>query len=519
MTYKILIADDEKIVVDSIKFILENNLKEDIEISTFTSGREALENLLFYSYHIAFIDIKMPDLDGLELIEEFRKMRNSDFPLFIIVSAYDKFEFAKKAIKEKAFAYILKPYSIEDIISTVQSAIAHVNSILAKTKENIEKNAQLIVMRNLLENSFIPTLIFKNAFDIVDVNQYEKIFGINLKSGFLMVLAPKDKSDFVSSFKELDNIRKDIRISFEHKALISIGMGEYLICFFPASSQKEAEVLKEKVQEILKQKPYWNDIKIGFSDFYYLDEGYENAFWEAYYSTLDLDSPEENEENEHLLLLTENLEAKLIHSINNPTQIPMIENYINQLCRLYIELFGENNLKYKVIKLIIMLLLEIGVANSDESIDVEKLIAQILNASSEQIVEIFKKAVLTLFSKAKIKHEQIINNDSINKAIEFINQNYNQEITLSQISAAFNFNPYYFSKLFKKYTGVSFKTYLTKLRIQKACQLLKNSSKSIKEISFAVGFSDPNYFIKAFKKFIGVTPSAYRNLPSEANPI
>jgi len=71
MIYKILIADDEKIVVDSIKFILENNLKEEnIEITTFLSGREALENLLFYQYHIAFIDIKMPDLDGLELIEE-----------------------------------------------------------------------------------------------------------------------------------------------------------------------------------------------------------------------------------------------------------------------------------------------------------------------------------------------------------------------------------------------------------------------------------------------------------------
>uniref|UniRef100_A0A7C5V4Q6 Helix-turn-helix domain-containing protein n=1 Tax=Caldicellulosiruptor owensensis TaxID=55205 RepID=A0A7C5V4Q6_9FIRM len=519
MTYKILIADDEKIVVDSIKFILENNLNEDIEISTFTFGREALENLLFDSYHIAFVDIKMPDLDGLELIEEFRKMRNSEFPLFIIVSAYDKFEFAKKAIKEKAFAYILKPYSIEDIVLTVQSAIAHINSVLAKTKENIEKNAQLIVMRNLLENSFIPTLIFKNVFDIVDINQYEKIFGINLKSGILMVLSLKDKNDFVSSFKELDNIRKDIKISFEHKVLTSIGMGEYLICFFSAFSQKEAEIYKEKIQEILKQKPYWNNIKVGFSDFYYLDEGYEKAFWEAYYAMLDIDSSDENEENEHLFLLTENLEAKLIHSINNPTQIPVIENYINQLCRLYVELFGENNLKYKVIKLIIMLLLEIGIENRNESVDIEKLISQILNSSSEQIVEIFKKALLTLFSKAKIKHDQIINNESINKAIEFINQNYNQEITLSQISAAFNFNPYYFSKLFKKYTGVSFKTYLTKLRIQNACQLLKNSSKSIKEISFAVGFSDPNYFIKAFKKFTGMTPSAYRSLPDESKPI
>lgn len=512
MMYKILIVDDEKIVVDSIKFILENNLKENIEITTSLSGREALENLLFYQYHIAFIDIKMPDLDGLELIEEYRKLRNSEFPLFIIVSAYDKFEFAKKAIKEKAFAYILKPYSIDDILSTIKLAISQVNQILAKTRENIEKNTQLIVMRNLLENSFIPTLIFKNALDIVDINQYEKIFGINLKSGFLCVVTLKDKSDFILNFRELENIRKDMKISFEQKALISIGMGEYLICFFPAKDQKEANLLKEKIQEILKQKPYWDDIKIAFSDFYYLEEGYENAFWEAYYNILDIDATNDKEENEHSLLLIENLEAKLIHSINNPTQVPLIENYINQLHKLYLEVFGENNLKFKMIKLIIMLLLETEATYKEESFDIEKIIIEILNGDSSRILEIAKRAIFALFGKAKINHEQIISNDSINKAINFINQNYNQEISLSQISATFNFNPYYFSKLFKKYTGVSYKTYLTKLRIQKACELLKNSSKSIKEIAFMVGFSDPNYFIKAFKKFVGVTPSVYRSM-------
>lgn len=53
-----------------------------------------------------------------------------------------------------------------------------------------------------------------------------------MKSGFLCVLMFKDKSDFVLNFWELDNIRKDMRILFEYKVLILIGMGEYLICFF-----------------------------------------------------------------------------------------------------------------------------------------------------------------------------------------------------------------------------------------------------------------------------------------------
>ena len=73
-----------------------------------------------------------------------------------------------------------------------------------------------------------------------------------------------------------------------------------------------------------------------------------------------------------------------------------------------------------------------------------------------------------------------------------------------------NLSPYYFSKLFKEETGENFIEYLTKLRIQKAKELLVDKEKSMKEICGQVGYSDPNYFSRIFKKSVGVTPTEYR---------
>ena len=71
-------------------------------------------------------------------------------------------------------------------------------------------------------------------------------------------------------------------------------------------------------------------------------------------------------------------------------------------------------------------------------------------------------------------------------------------------------SPYYFSKLFKQETGGNFIEYLTEVRLRNARELLKDSGLSIKEICAESGYSDPNYFSRIFKKYEGVTPSEFR---------
>ena len=87
---------------------------------------------------------------------------------------------------------------------------------------------------------------------------------------------------------------------------------------------------------------------------------------------------------------------------------------------------------------------------------------------------------------------------------------YKKDISLDEVSREVDISPYYFSKLFKQETGGNFIEYLTEVRLRNARELLKDSGLSIKEICAESGYSDPNYFSRIFKKYEGVTPSEFR---------
>lgn len=96
------------------------------------------------------------------------------------------------------------------------------------------------------------------------------------------------------------------------------------------------------------------------------------------------------------------------------------------------------------------------------------------------------------------------------KAKAYIRENFQKELTLDEVSKIVDISPYYFSKLFKQETGENFIEYLTKVRMKNAEILLRDSHYSIKEVCIMSGYGDPNYFSRIFKKYEGVTPSEYR---------
>ena len=101
---------------------------------------------------------------------------------------------------------------------------------------------------------------------------------------------------------------------------------------------------------------------------------------------------------------------------------------------------------------------------------------------------------------------------SIIKAIEYIDENIHENITLDKIAFICNLSQCYFSRLFKKETGLNFVAYLNEKKIAKAKQLLKNTDSTINNIAIDLGFDDCGYFIRLFKKLEGITPKKYRDL-------
>ncbi|MCF0133967.1 MAG: PocR ligand-binding domain-containing protein [Blautia sp.] len=115
------------------------------------------------------------------------------------------------------------------------------------------------------------------------------------------------------------------------------------------------------------------------------------------------------------------------------------------------------------------------------------------------------------FVRLMFERNEYANHEAVQRAIIFMGQNFDQDLTLSKVAIQVYLNPAYFSTIFKKSTGMSFKEYLTKLRVDEAKRLLTNTDYTILDIAVACGFDNQSYFSKVFKKYTGFSPKAYRS--------
>jgi two-component system response regulator YesN len=130
-------------------------------------------------------------------------------------------------------------------------------------------------------------------------------------------------------------------------------------------------------------------------------------------------------------------------------------------------------------------------------------------AHLEKELSVWVKSIHTQFT-VSIPTEQPL----IAQAVNFMLEHYQEDLTLARVAQELKISPGYFSRLFKEEIGTPFKNYLITVRMDKAKQLLLQSTLAVSEVAFAVGYTDPNYFSEAFRKYEGVSPSEYKALNS-----
>ncbi|MCC0639541.1 MULTISPECIES: response regulator [unclassified Clostridioides] len=111
----------------------------------------------------------------------------------------------------------------------------------------------------------------------------------------------------------------------------------------------------------------------------------------------------------------------------------------------------------------------------------------------------------------KVVGYKYTNSELLNQLLEYISLNYYKDLSLNECATKFLTNPYNISRLFKKHLDTTFVSYLNYVRIEKSIELLKNTGKTIQEVSESVGYNSLNNFYKNFKIFKGLTPKVYLN--------
>jgi two-component system response regulator YesN len=491
--YKILIVDDEAIERKGLKKILEKQFKELIEIELAQNGKVAIEKVKTFLPDIIFMDIKMPGLNGIETMKEIRK----DFPNVnvVIVSAFDSFKYAQEAININAYEYLLKPVKRKDIIRCVDRLIKFYD----EKSKNIERreSVEKINLKSI-------TLIKQNLFDYIISNKIKKIKEveelkmdiIDFNRGVSVIIETKNSEENLLKFIQLF-------LEKEYGNYLLRKMNDLFVCFIECNDKSYNNNFRNLYIDILNQ--FGIEVKIVFSKYESIDQindAYQNNLKKIY----NLESS--NKKNVYPI----KLENELIEKIN----LNILEESIEILNNIFIwinKYIDSDNMKLRYLTELEILINRLLFEKLND-VFILKPIVQIESSDIGNIILMknsIKKKLLFYIEKILSSNNSNIE-DIINNAKLFISNNYMNDITLDMVASEICISTYYFSKLFKKETGINFIDYLTKERIDNAKYLIRNSSRSIKQVSSEVGYNDSNYFSRVFKKHTGYSPSIYKKI-------
>lgn len=528
--YKLLIADDEQIVVDSVKFIVEKYMGNNLIIETARSGKEAIEKVEVFRPDIVIIDIKMPGISGLDAIGEIKKIHSG--ALFIIITAYASFNYAKEALQLGAIEYINKPLSRTKIISAIENAIRIKDKERNQLKTELEFKEKMAFILPALENSFIYSLVFSDDHTL-EMESLKRILDIECESGYIMTIEfgdGKNKDGLINKIGsgiKSQNIYPFMRNAIKDSIKCIVGpiMLNRIIAYIPCNAdideyRQRVEALKKgaEILEKLRSTAPNIDFYIGIgksypiiSDIY---KSYEESLRAIEYADESsvIHISDIQIENSFQKTPPQGIENALIKKITaGQTEESLItfETLFGQLKREC----GNNldALKSNLIELVVLIWRIYKDYSPENTVDViGSHIAKFLSINNLKDLKVWVKDSIRQISvnMAHIRQKKL--SGIIRSAINYIEKNYSRDITLEEVAINVNITPTYFSKLFKEEVGTNFIDYLTEFRIEKAKQMIANGTYSNKEISYFIGYSDPNYFSRVFKKIVGMTPTEYK---------
>jgi two-component system response regulator YesN len=526
--YKIMLADDEGIVIEALKFIIEKNFGSECIIESAKTGRGVIELSETFSPDIAFMDIQMPGINGIDAMREIRK-QNSNV-IFIVISAYDKFDYAKESINLGVMEYINKPIIQDKIVAILKRAMETIDKERNKRSKDLMIREKLENVVPVIESGLIYSILFQEHFE-EDVENYKQLLGISQDYGYVLSLVCGENQEnnhmtnAVGSGIRIHTSYRDIReiIKDYFPGIIGPVMANKIAVFMPyqtASMDYEARIeIIEKSRQLARKLKSRVDLqfRIGIGAVKKMNESVEsyNEAMSSLISTTgrvahveDLPIGCEYEEDYPV-----ELEKSLFDSVSRgdiANSNEMARKFFDWMIEKY-EGY-EDDIKLKTLEFILraeQVAYESGGMTYRFRARTEYL-SRILNVrGNEELRILFVDKIVNASRNIKVKREES-SSSLIDKAKVYIEKQFHKDISLDEVSKELNISPYYFSKLFKEETGENFIEYLTNLRICEAKKLLSQSEMSMKEICGRIGYSDPNYFSRIFKKSLGVTPTEYK---------
>ena len=525
--YSILFIDDEEVIRESFLKLVDWEKRGYDVVDVYKNGEMAWEYLKQNSVDIIVTDINMPFMDGIDLLEQIRQMQMKTRVL--LLTGYEYFEYAQKAVQLKAFDFLLKPVTKERLFRAVESAAFDIEK---------EEEAQIAVGKSLelSQSYFINQLLYgklekekirseaRNLKIFAELGNYlVVIVAVDAKKGYQ--IADEETGELKQSLQE-GIIQLKGRMEYENgrtfelyfarnigiqiqMILISRGRDAFDDCFVEEwarrllSLQEMSDVYQLTVA-YGKCRRYLEEIPETFKR---VESALKNRHLSGFGRSIYVkDSILERKVAEKTILPTDTF---LYH-----IRMGMTEEVENDIRGIYDTFRHKEYLSLESARMVTTELAITAFKGETTSKDTSvsylfylNLIQQ-LNTLDEMEREITEFAVtITKKRKQSGNHKKTI----AGRALEYLNDNYEREsLSLNDVAAALNISVPYLAVLFKKETDANFGAHLLRIRMEKAKELLRTSGDTIAEISEKVGYSSSQYFAVCFKKYTGMSPGVYR---------
>lgn len=527
--YKVLLADDEGIVIESITFIIEREFGGRCEVAAAKTGRGVIELAESFQPDIAIMDIQMPGINGIEAMKEIQTFNRN--VIFIVMSAYDKFDYAKEAINLGVMEYLTKPMEKHKITATLKRAMALTDRQKERRRNELLVKEKMETVVPIIENGLIYSILLQEHFK-EDIDNFTHLLGISKEYGYMAVLICGEAQEgnhmtnavgtSVKLQSHYTQIREIVKEFFP--GIVGSIMANKIAVFIPCDQipmDYNARIaLIEKARQLVRKLRQRVELsfRLGIGSIMELNQQIK-SYQEALNSLVNTtgkvahvgDLPLNCEYDPNYPLETEKKLFEYVASGHPEETGYYAEAYFQWMVETYADHITD--IRLKVLEFVLWaehLAYESGGMLYDFIGRTDYLAGLELKDMKELKQWFLDKMTQASRNVATKKQERAT--DVVEQAKTYIQANYVRDLGLEDVSRVVDISPYYFSRIFKEGTGVNFIDYVTQIRIEKAKRLLMDDGKnhSMKEICILIGYADPNYFSRSFKKNTGVTPTEYK---------
>ena len=509
---RVMMVDDERPVLDGISLMIRRDLASEFEIqATASSGREAIERIPALAPDIVLMDVSMPGISGLDAIREIRKRESK--AVFILVTAYERFDIAREAVELGVIDYLLKPVARDKLALALRAAASHLDQLGQSTQSDVAWRERELKLKQFVERAFLHGIMLgeDQSPDLVDWQEAMETQFDQARIACAVFLAPPGALDGPRQIRECYGRYCSV-VRFKTSALIGPLVGGRSLTLFwvrsPQSAERELGDFREAISQTMGNELRLGLLRIGVGSIENLADLGQS--WQAAMADLlarPYRSPESFPENpgsfdfETDSAFLDEIQAgdlgrarialdRLFFSWKPDGRVSVCERYrvislLSTACRLLVQRgFLPMELAATFLDLRAL----------HDTVDIPSFRIQ----AERMLQEMGRHIGDTPFWSVPVA-----------RTIAWIREQYGSALSLESAADLCGISASRLSKLFIAETGQGFSEYLISYRIARAKELLAMPGASIKQVSIQCGYPDPNYFARLFKKETEITPSAF----------